>query len=222
MEKGPSRLIRLSLGLRRAFSLLLSLLLLSSQVSFVPVRAQEEAPPLYPLFENTENAEGVIRLLPGYTRGSFVSEILELGEGEWELWWEREEPSLGVQTGEGWVEPELEGTPENLLGEDTGGHQPSEEDAAGLEPQVLRCWVDLQVRVSTDGESWSEWMGPDGTPNTLFTSPPADLSFLPPSRYLQVRVFLRSEDPGLSGENGPKVWRLRAEPRHTWRAVVGR
>ncbi|MEM1981440.1 MAG: hypothetical protein QW788_02660, partial [Candidatus Hadarchaeales archaeon] len=60
---------------------------------------------------------------------------------------------------------------------------------------------------------WSEWMGPDGTPNTLFTSPPADLSFLPPFRYLQVRVFLRSEDPRLSGENGPKVWGIRAEPR---------
>ncbi|TDA31005.1 MAG: hypothetical protein DSO02_07205, partial [Hadesarchaea archaeon] len=38
-------------------------------------------------------------------------------------------------------------------------------------------------------------------------------SFLPPFRYLQVRVLLRSEDPRLSGEDGPKVWGIRAQSR---------
>ncbi|MEM2619379.1 MAG: PGF-pre-PGF domain-containing protein, partial [Candidatus Hadarchaeales archaeon] len=103
--------------------------------------------------------------------------------------------------------------------ENIGGEEQVPEEGAGI-PALSR--VDLQVRVSTDGEGWSEWMGPDGTPNTLFTSPPADLSFLPPFRYLQVRVLLRSEDPRLSGEDGPKVWGIRAEPRHGRKAVVGR
>ncbi|TDA30190.1 MAG: hypothetical protein DSO03_06375, partial [Hadesarchaea archaeon] len=39
---------------------------------------------------------------------------------------------------------------------------------------------------------------------------------------MQVRVLLRSEDPRLSGEDGPKVWGIRAEPRHGRKAVVGR
>ncbi|MEM2619468.1 MAG: PGF-pre-PGF domain-containing protein, partial [Candidatus Hadarchaeales archaeon] len=135
---------------------------------------------------------------------------------------EDETPSdQGTVEGQGNVapfSPENEG-PQEGMGENAGGQGQVPAEGAGT-PALSR--VDLQVRVSSDGESWSDWMGPDGTPNTLFTSPPVDLSFLPPFRYLQVRVFLRSEDPGLSGEEGPKVRGIRAEPRHGRKAVVGR
>ncbi|MEM2978265.1 MAG: PGF-pre-PGF domain-containing protein, partial [Candidatus Hadarchaeales archaeon] len=345
-------------ALRRSLSLLLTLFLLTSSVPVFPVAASPPSPlpPLpYPLFENTENAGGVVRLLPGCTQGFFVSEIFDAGRVvRWSLLtWEENEPSLlpgaeaqGAEgsaegqlevspagsTGEnppspsegaaeGWTEtpenseglgqiqevqengfetggaaeneegvqeapPENEspipaenqevvgeslenggvvenegtqedqnqgtGIQENLepqtedetpsdqgtvegqdvipvpsenegsqegMGENAGGQEQVPAEGAGT-PALSR--VDLQVRVSSDGESWSDWMGPDGTPNTLFTSPPADLSFLPPFRYLQVRVFLRSEDSRLSGENGPKVWGIRAEPKHGRKAVVGR
>jgi PGF-pre-PGF domain-containing protein len=115
----------------------------------------------------------VIRLLSGYTRGAFVSEVLEVGEGSWGLSWEEEEPGLE----EGWT---------------------------------MGSGVSLQVRVSQDGGSWSEWMGPGG-PGTFFTSPPADLSFLSPFRYLQYRVLLSSDSPELSGPSGPKFWNPRLE-----------
>ncbi|TDA32673.1 MAG: hypothetical protein DSO04_01830, partial [Hadesarchaea archaeon] len=160
-------------GARRFFSLLLSLFLLLSQIPPLPVLAQEEAPPTYPLFDNTENEGGVIRLLSGCTRGAFVSEVLEVGEGSWGLSWEEEEPGLE----EGWT---------------------------------MGSGVSLQVRVSQDGGSWSEWMGPEG-PGTFFTSPPADLSFLSPFRYLQYRVLLSSDSPELSGPSGPKFWNPRLE-----------
>ena len=160
-------------GTRRFFSLLLSFFLLLSQIPPLPVLAQEEIPPTYPLFDNTENAEGVIRLLSGCTRGAFVSEVLEVGEGSWRLSWEEEEPGLE----EGWM---------------------------------VASEVSLQVRVSGDGESWSEWMGPGG-PGTFFTSPSADLSLLPPFRYLQYRVLLSSDSPELSGPSGPKWWSPRLE-----------
>ncbi|MEM2783185.1 MAG: hypothetical protein QXQ55_05310, partial [Candidatus Hadarchaeales archaeon] len=65
-------------ALRRSLSLLLTLFLLTSSVPVFPVAASPPSPlpsTSYPLFENTENAGGVVRLLPGCTQGSFVSEI---------------------------------------------------------------------------------------------------------------------------------------------------
>ncbi|MEW6593107.1 MAG: PGF-pre-PGF domain-containing protein, partial [Candidatus Hadarchaeota archaeon] len=65
--------------------------------------------------------------------------------------------------------------------------------------------VKLQVRVSRDGVSWGEWMGPDGTPETYFTASPASLSIVKRGRYFQYRVHLTSEDQVLSGAGGPTV-----------------
>jgi PGF-pre-PGF domain-containing protein len=111
--------------------------------------------------------------------------------------------------------PEAPGSGE--LAQENGGQEneaPGPETAeacseSGTTPQAaVGSEVSLQVRVSQDGENWGEWMGPGG-PGTFFTSPPADLSFLPPSRYLQFRVLLRAGDPRLSGENGPRAWGFR-------------
>ncbi|MEM2875166.1 MAG: PGF-pre-PGF domain-containing protein, partial [Candidatus Hadarchaeales archaeon] len=63
--------------------------------------------------------------------------------------------------------------------------------------------VKLQVRFSSDGIGWSEWMGPDGTSLNYFISPPGHLSALPQWRYMQYRVYLSSSSPELSGSEGP-------------------
>ena len=112
--------------------------------------------------------------------------------------------------------PETPGEGSGEAVQENGGQENGPEGGAGVcaesgipaEGTPAGSEVSLQVRVSQDGESWSEWMGPEG-PGTFFTSPPADLSFLPLSRYLQFRVFLRSGDPRLSGENGPRAWGFR-------------
>jgi len=66
----------------------------------------------------------------------------------------------------------------------------------------------IQVSTSSDNIYWGENLGPDGTPGTYFTSSPASLENIPENRYIRYIVYFRSENEGLSGENGPKVFEV--------------
>ncbi|MEM3402278.1 MAG: PGF-pre-PGF domain-containing protein, partial [Candidatus Hadarchaeales archaeon] len=295
---------------QKVASVLLCIFLLFSPFPAPPVAAAEISAG-GGAFENTENVGGVIRLVYGYTSGTFTSEPIYVGEN-WEglaLWWREEEPSLlqeisraglqpstspaagnagslgpvadawtnitisgylesagnvngssestgggfgphaeswtnitisgfwlsenGVGTGEAENSlpkfaaldensptleqgtdnlnlPENSEVPENAV-ENLQGGAPADntiqqENAApsAKENILLTSSVRVQVRVSENGEGWSDWMGPDGTSSSYFESPPADLSRLS-GRYLQFRIYFRSDGPRLSGASGPLV-----------------
>ncbi|MEM2619598.1 MAG: hypothetical protein QW356_09030, partial [Candidatus Hadarchaeales archaeon] len=65
--------------------------------------------------------------------------------------------------------------------------------------------VRLQLRVSLDGLTWTDWMGPDGTPNTYFESNFTTMENIPDNRYIQYRVYFSTNTTLLTGANGPKV-----------------
>jgi hypothetical protein len=65
--------------------------------------------------------------------------------------------------------------------------------------------VKFRVQVSTDNQNWSDEIGPDGTSKTYFTSSPASLENIWENYYLRYVVYLSSEHPELTGENGPLV-----------------
>ncbi|MEM3514751.1 MAG: hypothetical protein QW495_05450, partial [Candidatus Hadarchaeum sp.] len=65
--------------------------------------------------------------------------------------------------------------------------------------------IKLQIRVSQDNLTWTDNLGPDGTPNTYFTSSPASLENIPEGQYIRYVVYLWSENEILSGGNGPKI-----------------
>ncbi|MEW5994776.1 MAG: PGF-pre-PGF domain-containing protein, partial [Candidatus Zixiibacteriota bacterium] len=81
---------------------------------------------------------------------------------------------------------------------------------------VLSSRVRLQVRVSDDGEAWSEWLGPDGTPNTYFETSPGSLASIPAGRYIQWHAYLSSDGPELSGMNGPQLRDVMITNSHTY------
>ncbi|MEM3723191.1 MAG: PGF-pre-PGF domain-containing protein, partial [Candidatus Hadarchaeales archaeon] len=299
---------------QKVASVLLCIFLLFSPFPALPVAAAEISAGER-AFENTENVGGVIRLVYGYTSGTFTSEPIYVGEN-WEglaLWWREEEPSLlqeisragllpstspaagnarslgpvadawtnitisgylesagnvngssestsggfdphaeswtnimisgfwlsenGVGAGEAENSlprfaaldensptleqgtdnlnlPENSEVPENAV-ENLQGGAPADntiqqENAApsAKENILLTSSVRVQVRVSENGEGWSDWMGPDGTSSTYFDKPPVKLSKLPPGRYLQYRVHFHSDGPRLSGGNGPWIGQI--------------
>ncbi len=68
--------------------------------------------------------------------------------------------------------------------------------------------VELQVRVSSDGTTWTDNLGPDGTSSTSFGTPSitVNLENIPIGRYIQYVVYFSSENGALlSGANGPIV-----------------
>ncbi len=73
------------------------------------------------------------------------------------------------------------------------------------EGQLYKSYVKFRVRVSANGSTWSQELGPDGTPNTYFTSSPASLGNIPENRYIRYVAYLSSEHSQLTGANGPKV-----------------
>lgn len=74
-----------------------------------------------------------------------------------------------------------------------------------VEGVLYQSYVKFRVKVSADGSTWSEELGPDGTPNTFFTSSPANLDTIPENRYIRYVAYLSSEHSQLTGANGPKV-----------------
>lgn len=58
--------------------------------------------------------------------------------------------------------------------------------------------VKIQVRTSADGNTWTEWMGPDGTASSYFTNPdgsetiPSDLADETDDEWIQYKVILES------------------------------
>jgi PGF-pre-PGF domain-containing protein len=132
------------------------------------------------IYENTENVEGVVRLIYGCTQGLYTSPVIDAGNVvHWDtLTWTESEPSL-------------------------------------MENSLLTSEVKLQVRVSDDGSAWSEWMGPDVTSNTYFTTSPGDMSNIPAGRYIQYRAFLSSDGIELSGADGPKISDVVVNYTHT-------
>ncbi|MEM2674833.1 MAG: hypothetical protein QXW77_04290, partial [Candidatus Hadarchaeales archaeon] len=65
--------------------------------------------------------------------------------------------------------------------------------------------VKLQVRVSEDNISWTDWMGPDGTSNTYFEAATTSMENIPDNRYIQYRIYFSTNTTNLTGANGPKV-----------------
>jgi uncharacterized repeat protein (TIGR02543 family) len=78
-----------------------------------------------------------------------------------------------------------------------------------MENITYESYVRLQVRVSFDGTTWSENLGPDGTPITYFDTPPVSLENIPDNQYIQYVVYFLSENSQLlSGENGPTLFEV--------------
>jgi hypothetical protein len=65
--------------------------------------------------------------------------------------------------------------------------------------------VRLQVRVSGDNTNWTDWMGPDGTPNTYFEASVTSMENIPDNRYIQYRIYFWTNTTNLTGASGPKV-----------------
>ncbi|MEM3519742.1 MAG: PGF-pre-PGF domain-containing protein, partial [Candidatus Hadarchaeales archaeon] len=65
--------------------------------------------------------------------------------------------------------------------------------------------VKLQLRVSEDNISWTDWMGPSGTSNTYFEAATTSMENIPDNRYIQYRIYFSTNTANLTGASGPKV-----------------
>ncbi|MFN4133758.1 MAG: PGF-pre-PGF domain-containing protein, partial [Candidatus Hadarchaeales archaeon] len=151
---------------QRVASIVLCIFLLFSPAPVSPVAAEATAA-FSGAFENTENFGGVIRLIYGYTSGTFTSEAIYIGEN-WEglaLWWREEEPTavqevlIKSSSVENAAELPLAGMSPGPVAESwknitISGYQPSTENAgeteaiapgAGTPMPVAESWTNITI-----------------------------------------------------------------------------